>query len=144
MNSHGYALLRMMGLKDDTKGERIRRTMRSTNNALAPFYCLRKDHKKVEQGREAEGPKTRPLCGATDCLTRRTSVLLSKLLVEVIPPNISQCNSTEDLIEEVKISIVKSEYNIVQLTDYVIFIDSMLLTHIPYVNPLLYAQSLPI
>ena len=100
MNCHGYSLLRMMGLKDDGKGDRIKRTMKSTNNTLAPFYCLRKDHKKVEEGREAEGPKTRPLCGATDCLTRRTSYLLSKLLVEIIPPDITQCNSTEELIRE--------------------------------------------
>ena len=102
MNCHGYALLRMMGLKDDKNGNRIRRAMRSSNNALAPFYCLRKDHKKVEEGREAEGPKTRPLCGATDCLTRRTSFLLSKLLVETIPPNNTQCNSTQELIEDIK------------------------------------------
>ena len=100
MNSHGYALLRMMGLKGDAKGKRIRRTMKSTNNALAPFYCLRKDHKKVEEGCEAQGPKTRPLCGATDCLTRRTSFLLSKLLVDIIPPDVTQCNATEELIQE--------------------------------------------
>ena len=95
INCHGYALLRMTGLNDDINGERIRRAMRSTNNALAPFYCLRKDHKKIEAGKETEGPKTRPLCGATDCLTRRTSFLLSKLLTEIIPAGETQCNSTE-------------------------------------------------
>ena len=102
MNCHGYALLRMTGLKDDKNGERIRRAMRSSNNALAPFYCLRKDHKKIEEGKEIEGPKTRPLCGATDCLTRRTSFLLSKLLTELIPAGSTQCNSTEELLEEIE------------------------------------------
>ena len=101
MNCHAYALLRMMGIKDENNGGRIRKAMRSSNNALAPFYCLRKDHKKVEEGHETEGPKTRPLCGATDCLTRRTSFLLSKLLVELIPPSSTQCNSTQELIEDI-------------------------------------------
>ena len=39
--------------------------------------------------------------GATDCLTRRTSYLLSKLLVDLIPPGDTQCNSTQDSIEEI-------------------------------------------
>ena len=99
MNSHGYALLRMMGLNND----RIRLTMQSSNNVLAPFYCFRKDHKEIEQGKEVEGPKTRPLCGATDCLTRRTSFLLSELLVEIIPTTSTQCDSTQELSEEIKL-----------------------------------------
>ena len=45
--------------------------------------------------------KTRPLCGATDCSTRRTSYMLSKLLVDLIPPSNTQCNSTEDLIAQI-------------------------------------------
>ena len=102
LNCHGYALLRMAGLKDDINGERIRKAMKSTNNALAPFYCLRKDHKKIEVGKEMDGPKTRPLCGATDCLTRRTSFLLSKLLTEIIPAGETQCNSTEELLQEIE------------------------------------------
>jgi uncharacterized protein YktA (UPF0223 family) len=92
----------MLGIKDDKTGERIRKAMRSSNNALAPFYCLRKDHKKVEEGHETEGPKTRPLCGATDCLTRRTSFLLSKLLVEIIPPKETQCKSTQELLQDIE------------------------------------------
>ena len=46
----------MMGIKDDNKNsERIRKAMRSTNNTLAPFYCLRKDHKKMEGKDEVVG-----------------------------------------------------------------------------------------
>ena len=69
---------------------------------LAGHRTLRKDHKTVEEGHEVEGPKTRPLCGATDCLTRRTSYLLSTLLTELIPPDKTQCNSTQELIEEIR------------------------------------------
>ena len=101
MNCHSYALLRMMGLREDKNGERIRKTLRSSNNILAPFYCLRKDHKKIEEGQEIEGPKTRPLCGASDCLTRRTSYMLSKLLVDIIPKPNTQCNSTQELMSEI-------------------------------------------
>ena len=101
MNCHAYALLRMMGLKKDKSGQRIRNAFHSENNTLAPFYCLRKDHKPIEPDKEVEGPKTRPLCGATDCLTRRTSYLLSKLLVDLIPPSDTQCNSTQELIDEI-------------------------------------------
>ena len=102
MNCHSFALLRMMGVKSDKNGQRIRNALHSNNNTLAPFYCLRKDHKPIEPGKEKEGPKTRPLCGATDCLTRRTSYILSKLLVDLIQPSNTQCNSTENLIEEIK------------------------------------------
>ena len=52
LNCQGYALLRMAGLKDDINGERIRKAMKLTNNALAPFYSLRKDHKKMEVGKD--------------------------------------------------------------------------------------------
>ena len=102
MNCHGYALLRITGLNDDINGERIRKAMKSSNNALALFYCMRKDHKKVEEGKEMEGPETRPLNGATDCLTRRTSFLLSKLLTELIPPESTQCDANEELFKEGK------------------------------------------
>ena len=60
-----------------------------------------KDHKKIEFGEEEKGQKTRPICGAKDCITRRTSFLLSKLLTELIPPDETHCDSTENLIEEI-------------------------------------------
>ena len=83
MNCHAYALLRMIGLKDDVKyghGQRIRWAMQSTNNTLAPFYCLRKDHKPIDPGKEAEGPKTRPLCGATDLLNTKNFILALEII----------------------------------------------------------------
>ena len=100
MNCQAQALLRILGMKEG-EGKQIRTAMTSTNTTLAPFYCLRKDHKKVEAGKEKEGPKTRPLCGATDCLTKRTSYMLSKLLTDLILPDDTQCNSTEELIQAI-------------------------------------------
>ena len=92
----------MMGLKDDNNGERIRHASVSTGNAIAPFYSLRKDHKTIEPGKESEGPKTRGVCGAKDCLTMRLSHTLSIILKELIPDNDTHCDSTEDLLAEIE------------------------------------------
>ena len=80
MNCHALALLRMMGLDERRSGDRLRNTMVAEGVRLAPFYGLRKDHKKVEEGNELEGPKIRPVCGAIDCLTKRTSYVLCLFL----------------------------------------------------------------
>ena len=74
----------------------------TTRCVIAPFYALRKDHKTVPAGREAEGPKTRGVCGAKDCLTMRVSHVLSLILKELIPHNDTHCDSTEDLLAEVE------------------------------------------
>jgi hypothetical protein len=58
MNSQVLALLRMMGLKDGNSGDRIRRANTTTGCVIAPFYALRKDHKNVEPGREAEDSRS--------------------------------------------------------------------------------------
>ena len=74
--SHTLALV----MKKDNNGERIRRACTTVGCIIAPFYALRKDHKSIELGREIEGPKTRGVCGARDCLTMRISHLLSEIL----------------------------------------------------------------
>ena len=104
MNSHAMALCRMMGLKDDDHGNTIRQQVTSEGNVVAPFYCLRKDHKTVEVGEEERGPKTRPVCGAKDCHTKRTSYLLCKVLKELIPTEETHCDSTEDLLAELEMA----------------------------------------
>ena len=78
MNGHALALLRMMGLSEDRGGDRIRNTMCATGTGLAPFYGLRKDHKS--DAGDGNGPRVRPLCGAKECSTKRTSYLLCQLL----------------------------------------------------------------
>ena len=102
LNCHMLALLRMMGLKDDNNGERIRHASVSTGNVIGPFYSLRKDHKTIGLGKESEGPKTRGVCGAKDCLTMRLSHTLSIILKELIPDNDTHCDSTEDLLAEIE------------------------------------------
>ena len=74
----------MMGLKDDagTEGERLRCAVQAKGTGLAPFYGLKKDHKEVID--EMKGPRVRPLCGAKECSTRRTSYLLCQLLSPLI------------------------------------------------------------
>ena len=92
----------MMGLSEGISKDRIRHANTTTGCVIAPFYALRKDHKNVEVGREAEGPKTRGVCGARDCLTMRLSHLLSQVLRELIPHNDTHCDSTEDLLAEIE------------------------------------------
>ena len=77
MNCNAAALLRMMGLEEGegTQGERMRNTVQATGTGLAPFYGLRKDH-KAEEGDTGKGPNVRPVRGASECATRRTSYLL--------------------------------------------------------------------
>ena len=102
VNCQMLALLRMMGLNDSRNEDRIRHASTTTGCVIAPFYALRKDHKTVEIGKEAEGPKTRGVCGAKDCLTMRLSHILSLILKELIPHNETHCDSTEDLLAEIE------------------------------------------
>ena len=102
INCHMLALLRMMGQKDDFNGNRVRNASITTGNTIAPLYSLRKDHKTVEVGKEKEGPKTRPVCGAKDCLNMRLSHTLSLILKEILPDNSTYCDSTEDLLAEIE------------------------------------------
>ena len=99
MNCQALALMRMMGLEDGKKGDRLRNTMVAEGVKLAPFYGLRKDHKSVEVGHEQEGPKIRPVCGAIDCLTKRTSYILCLFLSRLIPGNKTHCSSTDELLD---------------------------------------------
>ena len=110
LNCHMLALLRMLGLKNDKNGDRIRISSTTSGCVIAPFYALRKDHKKVEAGKEVEGPKTRGVCGARDSVNMRISHLLSMILKELIPHNETHCDSTEDLLA--KIESLNNELNI--------------------------------
>ena len=101
MNSHAAALLRMMRLDNGRSGERIRHAMKTKGNKFAPLYCMRKDHKVIVPGKEKEGPKTRPVCGAKDCITRRTAYLLCQILAELIHPYETNCDSTDNLLKEI-------------------------------------------
>ena len=113
LNCHTLALTRMLGLNSDVNGNRLRNALTTEGNILAPFYCLRKDHKEVPPGQEMIGPKTRPVCGAKDCLTRRISYIMCMILKELIPKEPTNCDSTQDLLAEFEIANngeIKMEY----------------------------------
>ena len=101
LNCHSLALLRMLGLKEENK--RLKNAVISHGNVIAPFYCLRKDHKPVIPGNEKEGPKTRPVCGANDCQTRRLSYILCMILRELIPSHKTECDATDVLLQSIEI-----------------------------------------
>ena len=100
MNAEGLALLRMLGLNDDTAGERLRKAIVAEGVRVPPFYGMRKDHKVVRPGDEELGPRVRPVCGAEDCVTKRVSYILCMLLSHLIPENGTHCWSTDDLLAE--------------------------------------------
>ena len=50
--------MRMMGLKEDYNGVRIRRACTAEGINFAELYSLRKDHKPIREGEEALGPKS--------------------------------------------------------------------------------------
>ena len=96
LNCHALALLIILGVNYVNK--RLKNAIVSHGNVIAPFYCLRKDHKPVEVGKEEEGPKTRPVCGANDCQTRRLSYILCLILRELIPYHKYECDATDVLL----------------------------------------------
>lgn len=89
-------------MKDDagTQGERVRRAVQATGTGMAPFYGLRKDHKVVDD--VEKGPRVRPLCGAKECSTRRTSFLLCQVLTPLIAQGNTQCGSTDELLNKIE------------------------------------------
>ena len=101
LNCHSLALLRMLGIRDENK--RLKNTIVSHGNVIPPMYCLRKDHKPIEPGQEDEGPKTRPVCGANDCQTRRLSYILCLILKELIPDQESEINASDELLRSIEI-----------------------------------------
>ena len=100
INAEGLALLRMLGLNDDTAGERLRKAIVAEGVRIPPLYGMRKDHKEVRPGDEELGPRVRPVCGAEDCVTKRVSYILCMLLSHLIPENGTHCWSTDDLLSE--------------------------------------------
>ena len=101
MNCHALALTRMLGLGDGAGGNRLRNAITAEGCSIAPLYGLRKDHKPMgDDAREImEGPKMRPVCGARDSLTKRTSYLLCQLLTPLIEGE-THCNAASDLKAE--------------------------------------------
>ena len=100
MNSQALALLRMMGLDPKEPGDRLRRAVVAEGVTVPPFYGMRKDHKAVPSDEEEKGPKIRPVCGAKDCVTKRTSYILCLLLGQIISENATNCLSTNELLTE--------------------------------------------
>ena len=100
MNAEGLALLRMMGLKGNVAGDRLRRAIVAEGVKIPPFYGMRKDHKVVKEGEEELWPRVTPVCGAEDCVTKRVSYVLSMLLSHLIPEDGTHCWSTDDLLVE--------------------------------------------
>ena len=97
LNCHAEAILRMMGLKDDYNGTRIRQACTAEGINFAELYSLRKDHKPIPEGEEALGPKSRPVCGCKDCGTKRVAYLLCQILRPLVPQSETQCDSTASL-----------------------------------------------
>ena len=123
INAHALALGRILGLKDGDEGKTLRNVMTAEGTKTAKFYGLRKDHKEVEEGREEEGPKVRPVCGAKEGQSKRLSYILCMILSELLKEMKSetQCNSTEELlakIEEVNRGEVSEDW-VVGSTDIV-------------------------
>ena len=77
---------------------------------FSTILCI-KDHKTVELGKEAEGPKTRSVCRAKNCLTIRLSHILSLILKDLVPDNDSHYDSTKDLIAKIVIINKRNDVN---------------------------------
>ena len=102
LNCHAKALLRMMGLEDNTNGERLRQTCTADGVNFAQLYSLRKDHKPIPEGQEMIGPKSRPVCGCEDCATKRVSYLLCQILKPLVSDSATHCDSTQKLLSGIK------------------------------------------
>ena len=102
MNCHALALTRMLGLGDGISGNRLRSTVIAEGCNIAPLYGLRKDHKPMGNSEEelSRGPKMRPVCGARDSLTKRTSYLLCQILTPLIEGD-THCDATDGIRAEV-------------------------------------------
>ena len=103
MNAEGLALLNMMGLDEEKGGDmRLRNVIRAENVSIPPFYGMRKDHKKIDEGMEEIGPKVRPVCGAKDCVTKRVSHIICQIIYPLVGNESTHCWSTDDLINEIE------------------------------------------
>ena len=101
LNCHTKAILRMMGLREDAKGDRLRRTCTAEGVNFAQLYSLRKDHKPIPEGQESSGPKTRPVCGCEDCGTKRVSYILCQILKPLVRESATHCDSTQGLLQDI-------------------------------------------
>ena len=103
MNGHALAFLRMLGINStESAGDRVCKAVVAHGVKVPPFYGMRKDHKEVPAGEEDRGPRVRPVCGAKDCVTRRLSYLMCLLLCRLTEGEKTNCESTEELLEEIE------------------------------------------
>ena len=114
LNCHTKAMLRMMGLKEDGGGTRLRQACTAKGINFAKLYSLRKDHKPIPEGQEAIGPKSRPVCGCEDCATKRLSYLLCKVLKPLVPESDTHCNSTQNLLADIDEISDDEDYNMTE------------------------------
>ena len=100
LNAHALCWMRFLKAGEETGDVwRIKMSMKSHHNEPACLYSLRKDH-KIEYDNNSEGPPTRPVCDATDGISKRFSYLISNLLQEVCyGPTV--CNSTEEMLASI-------------------------------------------
>ena len=101
VNAHATFWVRMLEAgKDTNDSKRYKSSMKSHFSKVAEAYTFRKDHKKYND--EIKGPPVIPLCDGSDTIIRRFSFLISKILQEVNIYKESACDSTEDMLAEVK------------------------------------------
>ena len=74
---------------------------------IAEAYTFKKDHKVYHN--VMEGPPVRPLCDGSDCISRRFSFLISRILQEVNAKKDTACDSTEDMLAAISESNIKVE-----------------------------------
>ena len=102
MNAQATALLHMLGIDNDAHGTRLRRAVVAHGVSIPAFYGTRKDHKTVPPGTEDRGPKVRPVCGAEDCVTKRSSYILCLIGSNLIEGEDTNCDSTITLLNEIE------------------------------------------
>ena len=81
--------------------------MNIENHGKAPMYALRKDHKKHQD--ENKGPPTRPVCAGNRAYNNKLSHMISKIIKMVGEEKDSNCESTEEILAEIKAINEKEE-----------------------------------
>ena len=114
MNAHAVFWVRMLqaGKNNNNEG-RYTNSMRSHYSKIAEAYTFKKDHKIYQN--DIEGPPVRPLCDGSDCISRRFSFFISKILQEVDAKKDTASDSTEDMlaaISECNVELQNTSNNI--------------------------------
>ena len=100
MNQHLSQFNRMFSV-GITWGQPERISGASTSSNIPPpaKYCLRKDHKNIQQGQERFGHPTRPVVGATEAPNSRFGHFLSMMINNYADcaEHSHECDSSEDM-----------------------------------------------